>query len=73
MSNHLAIATVTATLAQFLQGVVERDVAGLTVTTTRPDTGAAGQSPSSTSTFIKSRPMPPGAIPIWRRAMTEEG
>ena len=45
MSNHLAIATVTATLAQFLQGVVEQDVAGLTVTTTRPDTSAAGQSP----------------------------
>lgn len=37
MSNHLAIATVTATLAQFLQSVVEQDVSGLTVTTTRPD------------------------------------
>ena len=44
MSNHLAIATVTATLAQFLQGVVEQDVGGLTVTTVRPD-GANGQVP----------------------------
>jgi hypothetical protein len=37
VSNHLAIATVTASLAQFLQGVVQRDVPGLTVTTNRPD------------------------------------
>lgn len=44
MSNHLAIATVTATLAQFLQSVVEQDVPGLTVTTTRPD-GPNGQVP----------------------------
>ncbi|MEK6336871.1 MAG: DUF4255 domain-containing protein [Acidobacteriota bacterium] len=41
MSNHLAIATVTASLAQVLQGVVEKDVAGLTVTTTRPDSANA--------------------------------
>ena len=45
MSNHLAIATVTASLAQFLQEVVEKDVAGLTVTTARPDTTANGQGP----------------------------
>jgi hypothetical protein len=41
VSNHLAIATVTASLAQALQGVVEKDVAGLTVTTTRPDSANA--------------------------------
>jgi hypothetical protein len=46
VSNHLAIATVTATLAQFLQSVVEQDVGGLTVTTTRPD-GANGPAPGT--------------------------
>ena len=44
MSNHLAIATVTASLAQVLQTAVQKDVAGTTVTTTRPDStnAAAG-------------------------------
>lgn len=37
MSNHLAVATVTASLGQFLQGAVGRDVPGATVTTLRPD------------------------------------
>jgi hypothetical protein len=41
VSNHLAIATVTASLAHVLQAVVEKDVAGLTVTTTRPDSANA--------------------------------
>ena len=41
MSNHLAIATVTATLAQVLQGEVEKDVPGTTVTTARPDAANA--------------------------------
>ena len=39
MSNHLAIATVTAMLAQFLQSVVQEDVPGSHVTTVRPDGG----------------------------------
>ena len=43
MSNHLAIATVTASLAQFLQGAVEKDVPGLTVTMARPDGANAPQ------------------------------
>jgi hypothetical protein len=43
MSNHLAIATVTASLAQFLQTTVEKDVPGLTVTTVRPDGANAPQ------------------------------
>lgn len=41
MSNHLAIATVTATLAQILQSEVEKDVPGTTVTTARPDAANA--------------------------------
>jgi hypothetical protein len=41
VSNHLAIATVTAALAQMLQSVVEKDVANTKVTTTRPDSANA--------------------------------
>jgi hypothetical protein len=41
MSNHLAIATVTAALQKSLLGVVQRDVPGSTVETVRP-LGAAG-------------------------------
>jgi Pvc16 N-terminal domain len=41
VSNHLAIATVTASLAQVLQSEVERDVPGSTVTTARPDAANA--------------------------------
>lgn len=41
MSNHLAVATVTASLRRMLQGVIAADVTGATVTTVRPtDTGA---------------------------------
>jgi len=42
MSNFLSVATVTASLAQYLQGVVQVDVPGSTVTTVRPD-GAGNQ------------------------------
>jgi hypothetical protein len=37
MSNFLAVATVTASLAQYLQGIVQVDVPGSTITTIRPD------------------------------------
>jgi hypothetical protein len=45
VSNHLAIATVTASLAQTLQSVVEKDVQNTKVTTARPDSAnsAAGE------------------------------
>lgn len=42
MSNFLAIATVTATLAQGVQEAVAVDVPGATVTMTRPDSAANG-------------------------------
>ncbi|MGH9937593.1 MAG: DUF4255 domain-containing protein, partial [Blastocatellia bacterium] len=46
MSNYLAVASVTASLAQYLQGVVQVDVSGSTVSTTRPDeTGNGTQNP----------------------------
>ncbi|NEQ53999.1 MAG: DUF4255 domain-containing protein [Leptolyngbya sp. SIO3F4] len=37
MSNHLAIATVTATLQRLLQGAIQRDVDGARVTTLKPN------------------------------------
>jgi Pvc16 N-terminal domain/IPT/TIG domain len=46
MSNHLAIATVTATLDNVLTKAVEKDVPGVLVTTDRPD--AAGSGPPTT-------------------------
>jgi len=64
VSNHLAIATVTATLAQFLQSVVEQDVAGLTVTTTRPD-GANGNGPGTRLNIYLYQVTPNAA---WRNA-----
>ncbi|BAY81525.1 hypothetical protein NIES267_10020 [Calothrix parasitica NIES-267] len=45
MSNHLAIATVTATIQRIVQAAVQEDIDGTVVTTTRPDNqdGAATQ------------------------------
>ncbi|HEU4769750.1 MAG TPA: DUF4255 domain-containing protein [Pyrinomonadaceae bacterium] len=64
MSNHLAIATVTASLAQILQGEVERDVAGTTVTTLRPD--AANAELGGTRVNIYLYQVTPNAA--WRNA-----
>lgn len=64
MSNHLAIATVTASLAQALQAEVERDVAGTTVTTLRPD--AANAELGGTRVNIYLYQVTPNAA--WRNA-----
>jgi hypothetical protein len=64
VSNHLAIATVTATLAQFLQSVVQQDVSGLTVTTTRPD-GANAPVPGTRVNIYLYQVTPNAA---WRNA-----
>ncbi|MFZ0062339.1 MAG: Pvc16 family protein [Pyrinomonadaceae bacterium] len=64
MSNHLAIATVTASLAEVLQGVVAKDVAGLTVTTTRPD--SANAAPAGTRLNIYLYQVTPNAA--WRNS-----
>jgi Pvc16 N-terminal domain len=45
MSNHLAIATVTATLQRILQATVQTDLPGAKVTTTQPNTGGNGGTP----------------------------
>ena len=52
MSNHLAIATVTASLAQVLQGEVEKDVPGSTVTTTRPDAANAAAGGTRVNVYL---------------------
>jgi hypothetical protein len=64
VSNHLAIATVTASLAQVLQGVVQKDVPGMTVTTTRPD--AANAAAGGTRVNIYLYQVTPNAA--WRNS-----
>jgi hypothetical protein len=44
MSNYLAIATVTATLARFLQSAIQLDLPGAKVTTVRPE-ATGGKTP----------------------------
>ena len=52
MSNYLAIATVTATLQRILQQVIQIDVEGASVTTTRPDGTAAGVSETAVNIYL---------------------
>ncbi len=64
MSNHLAIATVTATLAQVLQSEVEKDVPGTTVTTARPDAANAALGGTRVNVYLYQ--VTPNAA--WRNA-----
>lgn len=52
MSNSLSIATVTASLRRFLQGVVSTDVDGATVTTVRPTESGAGLPQTGVNVFL---------------------
>jgi hypothetical protein len=52
MSNHLAIATVTASLRRMLQGVVAADVSGAAVTTVRPTESGAGLPQTGVNIFL---------------------
>ncbi|HEY2738786.1 MAG TPA: DUF4255 domain-containing protein [Thermoanaerobaculia bacterium] len=52
MSNFLSVATVTATLRRFLQGVVSTDVNGATVTTVRPTESGAGLPQIGVNVFL---------------------
>ena len=52
MSNYLAVATVTATLDHVLTQAVGQDVAGVQVTTTRPDAAAAGGGATRINLFL---------------------
>ena len=64
MSNHLAIATVTATLAHVLQEAVQEDVTGATVSYLRPD-GATGPAPGAKVNIYMYQATP---NPSWRNS-----
>lgn len=52
MSNHLAIATVTATLQRLLQGAIQRDVDGARVTTLKPNSIGSSTPESGINMFL---------------------
>lgn len=52
MSNHLAIATVTATLQRLLQGAIQRDVDGARVTTLTPNNIGSSTPESGVNVFL---------------------
>jgi hypothetical protein len=52
VSNHLAIATVTATLDNVLTKAVQKDVPGVLVTTERPDAAGAGPPTTRVNVFL---------------------
>lgn len=64
MSNHLAIATVTATLRNLVQTAINEDVAGATVSGVRPTTDAEGLTAMGVNIFFYQ------AVPnaAWRNA-----
>ncbi|MGB0564712.1 MAG: DUF4255 domain-containing protein [Spirulinaceae cyanobacterium] len=57
MSNHLALATVTATLQRLLQGAVQGDVSGARVTTLRPDGIGTATPAAGVNLFLYHVPM----------------
>ncbi len=57
MSNHLAIATVTATLQRMLQNSIQGDVSGARVTTLRPDSIGIATPSSGVNLFLYHVPM----------------
>ncbi|MGF1499443.1 MAG: DUF4255 domain-containing protein [Elainellaceae cyanobacterium] len=64
MSNHLAIATVTAALQKILQEGIGRDVPGAQVTTVRPDATSSNLSGASVNIYMyQATPNP-----AWRNA-----
>jgi hypothetical protein len=64
MSNHLAIATVTATLRNLVQTAINADVSGATVSTVRPTADAEGLTAFGVNIFLYQ------AVPntAWRNA-----
>jgi hypothetical protein len=52
MSNHLAVATVTATLQKMLQDTVQADVEGARVTTVRPDNLGRGTPETGVNVYL---------------------
>ncbi|MEM9979855.1 MAG: Pvc16 family protein, partial [Cyanobacteria bacterium P01_D01_bin.2] len=64
MSNYLAIATVTATLQKMLQEEVSREMAGVQVTTLRPDAVSTNVSGACLNIYMYQATPNPG----WRNA-----
>lgn len=52
MSNHLAIATITATLQRLLQSVIQRDVDGARVTTLKPNSIGSSTPEAGINVFL---------------------
>ena len=52
MSNHLAVATVTAALHRLIQATAGADVPGATVTTDRPDTSTNGSGDPTVNIYL---------------------
>jgi hypothetical protein len=57
MSNHLAIATVTATLQRLLQSAIQGDVEGARVTTVRPDAIGTATPETGVNLYLYHLPM----------------
>ncbi|MEM9539697.1 MAG: DUF4255 domain-containing protein [Cyanobacteria bacterium P01_E01_bin.42] len=57
MSNHLAIATVTATLQRLLQSAIQGDVEGARVTTVRPDSIGTATPETGVNLYLYHVPM----------------
>lgn len=57
MSNHLAIATVTATLQRLLQSAIQGDVEGARVTTVRPDAIGTATPETGVNLYLYHVPM----------------
>ena len=64
MSNHLAIATVTATIQRIIQAAVQEDIDGTVVTTARPDNPDSGVTQPRVNIYMYQA----SPNPAWRNA-----
>lgn len=64
MSNHLAIATVTATIQRIVQAAVQEDIDGTVVTTARPDNPDGGATQPRVNIYMYQA----SPNPAWRNA-----
>lgn len=65
MSNHLAIATVTATLQKIIKAAIQADISGATVTTVKPGASGGGGTPETGVNLYLYQVAP---NPAWRNA-----
>ncbi|RCJ17838.1 hypothetical protein A6770_33625 [Nostoc minutum NIES-26] len=64
MSNHLAIATVTATLQRIIKAATQQDIAGASVTTVRPNASGSGTPETGVNLYLYQA----APNPAWRNA-----